>query len=325
MHLISLLLKLVVFLSMVAGFAPLAKDFVEPYFFLDLPSNFIVQWAFLSAFALLIFLYIGDALWIAICALLTIFHVLVIGLQFVPAAKTASLKAPTMKFLLATMSSSNYKSEPLARVLQEEDPDFITLLKIDIKWVNQLASLQRYYPYTYKFPLEGGAGMATFSKVPFSSSKVEFLGGNETPTLTNIISGKTGGITIISTQTTKPFSQEAYNERNSQLRKLVENVKETPYGTIIVGNLYTSTFAPAYKSIFEDFPFVNARQGFGIIPTWPMPFIPIAVPVDHVLVSPDFTVVDIHTTSSIESEHSPIVVKIASSMFPDIPASTLPR
>ena len=55
----------------------------------------------------------------------------------------------------------------------------------------------------------------------------------------------------------------------------------------------------------------NARQGFGILPTWPtyMPFL--MIPIDHILISEHFVINDFKVGNNIGSDHLPLIIELA--------------
>jgi endonuclease/exonuclease/phosphatase (EEP) superfamily protein YafD len=77
-----------------------------------------------------------------------------------------------------------------------------------------------------------------------------------------------------------------------------------------VGDFNTSLWSPYYAQLIRHTGLVNARQGFGLLPTWPaflsVPFL--MIPIDHCLVSPEIRVIRVRTGRTIASDHLPIIV-----------------
>jgi len=78
-----------------------------------------------------------------------------------------------------------------------------------------------------------------------------------------------------------------------------------------MGDLNTAMWGHHYKKLVADTGLKNARDGFGIIPTWPgqLPFA--LIPIDHCLVSDNFVVLDIRSGPAIGSDHLPLIVTLS--------------
>jgi endonuclease/exonuclease/phosphatase family metal-dependent hydrolase len=70
-------------------------------------------------------------------------------------------------------------------------------------------------------------------------------------------------------------------------------------------------WSPYYSQLMRDSGLMNARKGFGVLPTWPshVPFL--KIPLDHCLVSADISAAHIRTAEAIGSDHLPLIVDLA--------------
>ncbi len=79
-------------------------------------------------------------------------------------------------------------------------------------------------------------------------------------------------------------------------------------------------WSPYYKSFVRQTGLRNARQGFGILPTWPskssLSPVPatiaplLSIPIDHCLISPKIKVVNIRTGPNVDSDHLPVITDL---------------
>jgi hypothetical protein len=128
-----------------------------------------------------------------------------------------------------------------------------------------------------------------------------------------------GFITLISTHSLPPSSKQYYQLRDTQLFAIADARMELGQHLIIMGDLNTTAYSDAYKLLLEATGLRNANAGFGLQPTWPASFLPFWIPIDHVLVSENFTVLSHKTGPAIGSDHLPVVVELV--LRPDLPSA----
>jgi endonuclease/exonuclease/phosphatase (EEP) superfamily protein YafD len=74
------------------------------------------------------------------------------------------------------------------------------------------------------------------------------------------------------------------------------------------GDLNVTSWSPFYSAAFTD-DLVNAREGFGVLPTWPSDFPAwMRTPIDQILLRGGLTVRSIRVGPDFESDHLPIEV-----------------
>ena len=108
-----------------------------------------------------------------------------------------------------------------------------------------------------------------------------------------------------------PLGGQFYSDRNEQLAFIAELFEGREGTQVLVGDLNASMWDINYRALEDETGLRNARTGFGIVPTWPT-FMPFAmIPIDHILVSDDVSVVELRSGPRIGSDHLPLIVTIA--------------
>lgn len=71
------------------------------------------------------------------------------------------------------------------------------------------------------------------------------------------------------------------------------------------------TVAGFFRRLLARSGLIDTLRGRGYQPTWPGHFVPLWIPLDHCLVSPDLTVLDRRVGPHVGSDHRPVIVDLA--------------
>lgn len=217
----------------------------------------------------------------------------------------------SLKIIHSNVNTANESYKKVIALIKEENPDIVLLQEASALWVNQLASIEKTYPYKKANPRADNFGIAIFSKYPFESIEEIYSGVVDIPSLK--VDLMLGGqkITLISTHPVPPISADFYHFRNAQLKQIAAIVKTIQNPVILIGDLNVSMWSSDYDELEKTTALVNARKGFGILPTWPT-MLPIAmIPIDHCLLSSEFKVDNIKLGKDIDSDHLPLVLTLS--------------
>ena len=216
-----------------------------------------------------------------------------------------------LKLVNANVLSSNTDHQRLFNLLDSEAPDIVLLQEVSGQWLEALNSLRDSYPYSYAEAREGNFGIALFSRVPFTSATHIDSPPLGYPTIIATLDVEGTALRLVGTHPMIPTTKQFYTDRNEQLEMLAELSREHDGAHVLLGDLNASMWDIHYRSLENETGLRNARVGFGIVPTWPT-FMPLAmIPIDHVLVSDDISVVELRTGPRIGSDHLPLIVTIA--------------
>jgi endonuclease/exonuclease/phosphatase (EEP) superfamily protein YafD len=297
---------LAVFLGSIAGFLG------DVHHYLELISHFKLQCLMIALACLLVFIAL-HAWWSALFACFIVVLNLVTVLPWYIPPSTAPLQEPyyPMKLLFANVESRNKNFSDFIRYVMSENPDVLIIQEATELWIKRLQVLEERFPYHKALPRPGGVGIALYSRLPVAHFDVIALGSARPPgLLTRFTRG--GVLSVVAVHARPPLRRHDFRQRNEQLRDAAAMVQALPAPKILVGDLNTSLWSPYYAHLIRHTGLSNARQGFGLLPTWPA-YMPVQVgmiPIDHCLVSPDIRVIQMRTGRHIGSDHLPIVVEM---------------
>ena len=80
---------------------------------------------------------------------------------------------------------------------------------------------------------------------------------------------------------------------------------------VLIGDFNCTPWSPAFRKLVSYSGLRDSRRGLGVQPTWPSPFGPFGIPIDHALVSKDLHVIDRSVGPQVGSDHRGIVVGLA--------------
>jgi endonuclease/exonuclease/phosphatase (EEP) superfamily protein YafD len=125
-------------------------------------------------------------------------------------------------------------------------------------------------------------------------------------------------IVMFATHTYPPLAlgAEGFRWRNEQLVALMprEINRFSNVPAVVVGDLNTTMWSPAYRKLIHATGLRNARDGFGICPTlgserrW---IAALALPYDHSLVNQKVGVIGFRSGPFLGSDHLPIIAELA--------------
>jgi len=213
---------------------------------------------------------------------------------------------PVLRAMLLNVNTNTGDPGLVKIAIQEANPDILVLEEISNKWIKDLAWLKSSHPYSITQPREDNFGIGLFCKQPLVEGKIVYIGTNIPTILASI---KTSGISlrIVATHPTPPTSHDYSNWRDKQLDQL-PRVLGSPWPLILIGDLNMTPWSSHFRRLLQSSGLRDSSRGRGFHPTWPNdnPFL--LIPIDHILYSPDISVVDRHVGGDVASDHFPVII-----------------
>ncbi len=277
---------------------------------LELTSHFKLQYFIVGCSTLFFFLLTRKKIWSWVSLGCILINLWAIVPWYLPAARVAAGdNVSKIRVLELNVFNKNKRYSEAIALIKEENPDVAVFLEVTEEWAKELKVLEQSYPYFFHYQQSRTSGKSIYSKIPLENPKTKKLVKSRTNIVTQLnVDGKV--VSLILTHPMIPTRSSSFKVRNEELRKLADYVLELDSPVVVVGDFNTTMWSPYYGELVEKTNLRNARQGFGIQPSWPthLPFL--YIPIDHCLVSPDIQVLKSRTGRNVGSDHLPLITDL---------------
>lgn len=276
----------------------------------ELATHFRVQYLALSLFSAAGFAAFRAWRWLAASlpgVLLNAF--LVVPMLALTTAGQAAGNAHNFRVLLANVLYNNSNYEAVKELVRSENPDVIVLQEATETWVAAMQDLRITWPY-FRYSGEYIGAIACYSRYPLDNFAPALTSQADHWTLLTKVKMQSGDVSFVSIHPPVPVGALEYPIRNQRLAMTASLAQSMPRPVIVIGDFNCTPWSPYFTKFVRESGLVNARDGFGILPTWPTFLPPMMIPIDHCLISPDVKVMNCRTGSFIGSDHLPLIVDL---------------
>jgi endonuclease/exonuclease/phosphatase (EEP) superfamily protein YafD len=280
------------------------------YWRLELANHFRVQYLWGATLGLLLLLLIKRWRWSFVAVILVALNAVHVLPWYFPAPVKVS--GYRLKLLLANVKHSNDQYEKLIAYVKEEAPDIATFPEVNKQWAEKLTALNESLPYAKVEAEELGSGLALYSKIKLESAARDELGLSWRPGIQVSFKLENTLVHLLALHPPTPTEAINFPPRNQQFQAATERLRNWPAPKILIGDLNDTMWSSYHSPMMKQANLVNARQGHGIVPSWPawLMFQPLMIPIDHCLVSPEIVVVGLRAGKNIGSDHLPLIVEL---------------
>lgn len=279
----------------------------------DLASHFQMQYAIFSLGCILY--AFKKRLWKPLAPLLVVFALTAFAvIPYWPnfKASNASISQPHIRLMQVNVLYQNQGHRRVQRAIELYDPDILSLQEVDPRWINGLQPILKKYPYRLEHIVwKRSCGLALYSKMPLRNLQIRDYGNVGRAVLLSDIQLGTQTVTIAAMHPHSPGRIARYENRNRQFFTFARERKQLNSHLILLGDLNNTPFSSSFKEFLKITHLKDTRVGQGLYPTWPSILPLLWVPIDHVLVSPEFEVESFKTGPYTGSDHFPVVVDLA--------------
>lgn len=306
-------------LSLIFSVLTFASRLGQIHWVLDLLSHYHIQYAVGIAVCL------GGLLWLKrVDKLLLIpFLALLLNLAlilpfFVPpdllgteaSADSSTSATIPIRVMALNISTSNAGYNKVVKLIRQRQPDIVFMSEVRADLVSLLhEQLAAEYPYLHAEPSRITLGIAFLSRHPFR--KIEtVVAGTESRMRRQYLRAELDWqgevVTIVGIHPLPPMNGSWATSRNRELQLMGEIAHQSTEPFILLGDLNASPWSQPMQQLVAQTTLRYAAKGYGLGLTWRLAGVLLGAPLDHILVSPQWEVMDYVEAGDIGSDHIPI-------------------
>jgi endonuclease/exonuclease/phosphatase (EEP) superfamily protein YafD len=223
-----------------------------------------------------------------------------------PAARCVG---PTVEIVTANLQYSNGERDRFLEWLEHQAADVVIVQEVTEAWSAALTRSSGY-PYRRLLTREDPYGIGVLSRRPLQRVEPVDLAADGLPSLdvTVVIDGRP--LRVLGLHTHWPVLPGLARDRDRALQGAAELARSSREPVVLVGDLNLTPYSPVYRRLLASSGLRDAVDDRRWRPTWLAGFWPLALRIDHVLVSQGLCVDDAEIGPAVGSDHRPVVARL---------------
>jgi endonuclease/exonuclease/phosphatase (EEP) superfamily protein YafD len=225
--------------------------------------------------------------------------------------------------LLKVVSSNNWaynQNYPmLLELIRKENPDIAMFYEVTAAGQQQLDTLNDILPFSVGRNTE----VLVYTKLSLNGTKIFYNNPKyHNAVIIENLRQNDKAFTLVATHPSSPHSREQFLARNQQLENLADYLSSSAAPVIMGGDFNVSMWSPFYRHFVDIARLTNAREGFGVIPTWSPARIRslpeflqpwLSIPIDYIFTRSgkfELRTISMKAGSYVGSDHLPVIAEI---------------
>jgi endonuclease/exonuclease/phosphatase (EEP) superfamily protein YafD len=275
----------------------------------ELFSHFRAQYAVAALLLAVLLGWQRRALPAMIALALAGWHALPGAQALLAAPAVPSCAGQAFTVITANVRYSNEQREPFLAWLDTQPGDLVVVQEVTTAWAGDLASVATY-PHQRVLARDDAYGIAVLSRWPLESVNLVDLARDGFPSLAGIVHAGEQRVRFLGLHTHWPITPALARARDQALQGAAELARSADLPVVLLGDLNLTPESPAFDRLLRDAGLRDVMQGVRWRPTWAAGFWPLALRIDHILVSPGLCVEQAEVGPSIGSDHRPVLARL---------------
>ena len=216
-----------------------------------------------------------------------------------------------ISLIVSNVLTPNTKYHLLLEEIEKYQPDLVLTLETDQTWQNELAVIEKDYPYRVPVPLDNLYGMHLYSKLELQDTEVKFILSDEIPSIHTTVTLRSGNqVQLYCLHPKPPSPTEAKDStlRDAELLIVGDQIKDLDESCIVMGDLNDVAWSRTTRLFQRISGLLDPRVGRHYVNTFHADYPLLRWSLDHVFHSTDFALVKMKRLPHMGSDHFPVYV-----------------
>jgi endonuclease/exonuclease/phosphatase (EEP) superfamily protein YafD len=204
---------------------------------------------------------------------------------------------------------SNLQRDRFLAWLAGHPADLIVVQELTSAWAQALAGSDAH-SHRFLLTREDPYGIGVLSRWPLESAGAIDLAGDGLPSVAGIVDVEGRRIRLLGLHTHWPVLPEVARMRDAALGGAAGIARDSDLPVILLGDLNLTPDSPEFTRLLDESGLRDVVSGRRWRPTWQAGFWPLALRIDHVLVSAQLCVEAVEVGPMIGSDHRPVIARL---------------
>jgi endonuclease/exonuclease/phosphatase (EEP) superfamily protein YafD len=234
-----------------------------------------------------------------------------------PALAVPPTIAAPFKVMTVNVSFRRFSARRFREIVAQASPDVLLVVEFTPQAEETLADIDKQFAYQLKAPADGPYGIALWSRFPLDHAYTFPLGPVQG--IDARVQAPGGAFTLLGLHLMSPTMPRRAEQRNEELAMIAERRAMIMGPVIVAGDFNVTPYSPYYSDWLDATQLTDTRYGRTLSTSWPAVLPILGIPIDHVAVSKEFTILSHQRLPAFGSDHWGIMAELAL-----VPASASP-
>lgn len=275
----------------------------------ELFSHFRAQYAAAALLLAVLLLLLGRRAGAVGAVVLCAFHALPALQRSVAEVPVGTCAGPAFSVVTANLRFSNEDTRRFVAWLADHPADIVVLQEVTDAWQRAIAGVEGY-PNREFLVREDPYGIGVLSRWPLDSVRLEDLAGDGLPSMSGRVELEGRSVRFLALHTHWPVLPDLARQRDRSLDNAAALLQAADGPAVALGDLNLTAYSPVFGRFLDSAGLRDVMDGTHWRPTWRAGFWPLALRIDHVLVTPDLCVEHAEVGPAVGSDHRPVVARL---------------
>ncbi|WP_029036850.1 endonuclease/exonuclease/phosphatase family protein [Salinimicrobium xinjiangense] len=228
----------------------------------------------------------------------------------------AAIPQRSISIMAANVLQKNKEYHMLINEIFLQNPDLIIFTETDRVWQEEIRKGLKNYGYEYRIemPLDNTYGMLVFSRLELVEPQIRFLLEDSIPSMHARVvlpSRELIRLHVIHPTPPMPPHDASSTDRDAQMMMVAKMAKEEELPVIVAGDFNDVAWSESTQLFQKISGLLDPRIGRGFFNTYNADSWLMRWPLDHLFVSEEFRLVQMHVGNNIESDHFPLYARLS--------------